>query len=95
MAKKSMKEAANMSASALDTLISGDIQPVENSEAVQDTQKPEKRPQSRLNLKIDTELKEYLQAAAYRESSPQKTVSLTEYLCGLIREDMQKHNGEA
>ena len=48
----------------------------------------------RLNLKIPADLKAYLQAAAYRESSPTHTVSLTEYLCNLVRADMEKHTGE-
>lgn len=45
----------------------------------------------RLNLKIPADIKAYLYAAAYRESSPTKTVSLTEYLCELVRADMEKH----
>ena len=50
-----------------------------------------KVPMERLNLRIPVELREYLQAAAYRESSPKKMVSLTEYLVKIIREDMEKH----
>lgn len=46
---------------------------------------------SRLNLKIPTDIKEYLQAAAYFNSTPQHTVSLTEYLCELVRRDMGEH----
>lgn len=49
------------------------------------------QPLERLNLKIPPEIKAYLQAAAYRESSPTKTVSLTEYLCELVRADMEKY----
>ena len=51
-------------------------------------------PLERLNLKIPPEIKAYLQAAAYRESSPTKTVSLTEYLCELVRADMEKHKDD-
>ena len=45
----------------------------------------------RLNLKIPAEIKEYLQVRAYEESSAKHTVSLTEYLCDLVRADMEKH----
>lgn len=48
----------------------------------------------RLNLKIPVEIREYLQAAAYRESSPKHMVSLTEYLCDLIRKDMELHKDD-
>lgn len=51
-------------------------------------------PLERLNLKIPPEIKAYLQTAAYRESSPTKTVSLTEYLCELVRADMEKHKDD-
>ena len=51
-------------------------------------------PLERLNLKIPPEIKAYLQAAAYRESSPTKTVSLTEYLCELVRADMEKYKDD-
>ena len=42
----------------------------------------------RLNLKVPVEIKKYLYAAAYRESTPEKMVSMTEYLCNLVRKDM-------
>ena len=51
-------------------------------------------PLVRLNLRIPEDIREYLQAAAYRESSPKKTVSLTEYLCQLVREDMERHKDD-
>ena len=51
-------------------------------------------PMERLSLKIPVALKEYLQAAAYRESSPKKMLSLTEYLCQIIREDMERHQAD-
>ena len=45
----------------------------------------------RLNLKIPTEIKEYLTVAAAKESiSRRKPISLTEYLCCLVRQDMKK-----
>lgn len=44
-----------------------------------------------LNLRIPAEIKEYLLAAAYRESSPVKMCSVTEYLVKLVRKDMERH----
>lgn len=64
-------------------------QGVKNTKDAKDA--PEKIPQERLNLKIPADIKEYLYAAAYRESSPTKQVSVTEYLCQLVRADMKKH----
>ena len=48
----------------------------------------------RLNLKLPTDLRAYLQAAAFRESTPEKICSMTEYLCNLIRDDMEKHKND-
>ena len=48
----------------------------------------------RLNLRIPLEIKEYLQEAAYLASSPKKIVSLTEYLCDLVRQDREKRKGD-
>ena len=45
----------------------------------------------RLNLRIPEDIRDYLQAAAYRESTPRKRVSLTEYLCQLVRQDMERN----
>lgn len=106
MAKKSMKAAATAGTSVFDQLVQG-VQDAENVTDVQDVQnvqsvpaarpgRPAKttQPLERLNLKIPADIKEYLQAAAYRESSPKKTVSLTEYLCDLVRADMEKHKDD-
>lgn len=52
-------------------------------------------PQERFNIRIPTELKEYLTIAAARESiATRKTVSPTKYLCGLIRQDMEAHKDD-
>ncbi|MBQ3461969.1 MAG: hypothetical protein IJH36_02480 [Clostridia bacterium] len=106
MAKKSMKAAATAGTSVFDQLVQG-VQDAENVTDAQDVQnvqsvpaarpgRPAKttQPLERLNLKIPADIKEYLQAAAYRESSPKKTVSLTEYLCDLVRADMEKHKDD-
>ena len=106
MAKKSIKDTAAAGTSVFDQIISGNVQDAPDVSDVKDvkdvkdvpkrTGRPPKDtpPLERLNLKIPPEIKAYLQAAAYRESSPTKTVSLTEYLCGLVRADMEKHKGD-
>lgn len=109
MAKKSIKDTAAAGTSVFDQIIQGNIQDAPDVSDVQDVQdvpkvqdapkrtgRPPKTtpPLERLNLKIPPEIKAYLQAAAYRESSPTKTVSLTEYLCELVRADMEKHKGD-
>lgn len=69
-----------------------DVKDVQNAERTKGGRYPKYGgPMERLNLKIPAELKAYLQAAAYRESSPTRTVSSTEYLCQIIREDMERH----
>ena len=106
MAKKSMKAAATAGTTVFDQLVQG-VQDAENVTDAQDVQnvqsvpaarpgRPAKttQPLERLNLKIPADIKEYLQAAAYRESSPKKTISLTEYLCDLVRADMEKHKDD-
>jgi hypothetical protein len=98
MAKKSMKDAAAAGTSVFDQIANGNVQNVENAQDVQNTQDTKAVKHAprmeRLNLKIPADIKEYLQAAAYRESSPKKTVSLTEYLCNLVRADMEKHKDD-
>lgn len=109
MAKKSIKDTAAAGTSVFDQIIQGniqdapdvsDVQDVQDVPKVQDAPKKTGRPPKttppleRLNLKIPPEIKAYLQAAAYRESSPTKTVSLTEYLCELVRADMEKHKDD-
>ena len=45
----------------------------------------------RINLNIPKEVREYLTVAAAKASIEKKaTVSLTEYLCSLVYEDMKK-----
>ena len=74
-----------------------DVKDVLNAQNAQRAKKPGGRPKiydeplERLNLKIPAELKAYLLAAAYRESTPKHLMSVTEYLCKLVREDMEKH----
>ena len=91
MAKK-LKGAAAASADIFDTITRGNT--ADTAEDTQDTQRTPKAPKPeyyRFNLKMPLEYKEYLQAAAYRASSPTKTVTITEYICELVRADMEKN----
>lgn len=106
MAKKNLKDAATAGSSVINTIVNGGVQyaqyatdaqhaeraeNAERAEGAKHTTKKERPKMERLNLSIPAEIKEYLQEAAYRESSPQKFVSLTQYLCQLVRADMEKH----
>ena len=96
MAKK-LKGAAAASADIFDTIARGntsDTIDTEDTQDTQDTQRTLKAPKPeyyRFNLKMPLEYKDYLQAAAYRASSPTKTVTITEYICELVRADMEKN----
>lgn len=97
MAKK-LKGAAAASADIFDTIARGntaDTADTQDTQGTQDTQRTPKAPKPeyyRFNLKMPLEYKEYLQAAAYRASSPEKTVTITEYICELVRADMEKNS---
>ena len=99
MAKK-LKGAAAASADIFDTIARGNTADTADStdtQDTQDTQRTQKAPKPeyyRFNLKMPLEYKEYLQAAAYRASSPEKTITITEYLCELVRADMEKNGGQ-
>ena len=96
MAKK-LKGAAAASADIFDTIARGNTADTIDTEDTQDTQDTQRTPKApkpeyyRFNLKMPLEYKEYLQAAAYRASSPEKTVTITEYICELVRADMEKN----
>ena len=93
MAKK-LKGAAAASADIFDTIARGnttDTADTTDTQDTQDTRNTQKPEYYRFNLKMPLEYKEYLQAAAYRASSPEKTITLTEYLCELVRADMEKN----
>ena len=102
MAKK-LKGAAAASADIFDTIARGntadtsDTVDTTDTQDTQDTQRTPKAPKPeyyRFNLKMPLEYKDYLQAAAYRASSPTKTVTITEYICELVRADMEKNGGQ-
>ena len=96
MAKK-LKGAAAASADIFDTIARGNTADTADSTDTQDTQDTQRTPKApkpeyyRFNLKMPLEYKDYLQAAAYRASSPTKTVTITEYICELVRADMEKN----
>lgn len=93
--KKSLKDAATAGTSVFDTIIKG-AQNAQDAQDVQDVQDAprvfkEKVQLERLNLKIPAEIKEYLTVAAAKASIKNKrNISLTEYLCELVRADMEK-----
>ena len=99
MAKK-LKGAAAASADIFDTIARGNTADTIDTEDTQDTQGTQRTPKApkpeyyRFNLKMPLEYKDYLQAAAYRASSPTKTVTITEYICELVRADMEKNGGQ-
>ena len=97
---KNLKGAAAASADIFDTIARGNTADTIDTEDTQDTQDTQRTPKApkpeyyRFNLKMPLEYKEYLQAAAYRASSPEKTITITEYLCELVRADMEKNGGQ-
>ena len=99
MAKK-LKGAAAASADIFDTIARGNTADTTDTEDTQDRQDIQSTPKApkpeyyRFNLKMPLEYKDYLQAAAYRASSPTKTVTITEYICELVRADMEKNGGK-
>lgn len=44
-----------------------------------------------LHFVVPVKIRSYLEAAAYRKSTPRYMVSLTEYFCELVYQDMLKH----
>lgn len=91
---KNLKGAAAASADIFDTITRVNTADTVDTTDTQDTQCTPKAPKPeyyRFNLKMPLEYKDYLQAAAYRASSPTKTVTITEYICELVRADMEKN----
>ena len=91
---KNLKGAAAASADIFDTITRGNTADTEDTQDTQRTPKAPKPEYYRFNLKMPLEYKDYLQAAAYRASSPTKTVTITEYICELVRADMEKNGGQ-
>ena len=93
MAKK-LKGAAAASADIFDTIARGNTTDTADTQDTQDARNTQKPVYYRFNLKMPLEYKEYLQAAAYRASSPEKIVTVTEYVCELVRADMERHKDQ-
>ena len=93
MAKK-LKGAAAASADIFDTIARGNTTDTADTQDTQGTRNTQKPVYYRFTLKMPLEYKEYLQAAAYRASSPEKIVTVTEYICELVRADMEKNGGQ-
>lgn len=93
MAKKNIKAAAETGASTLYNTIVHGTQDTPDTQSVQSVQYTADTPKEywRLNLRLPIEFKDYIQAQAYRQSNEKHTVSATEYLCNLIREDMERN----
>ena len=97
---KNLKGAAAASADIFDTITRGNVQDTEAVQYVQDAQNAkdvnkEGIELARLNLKIPAEIKEYLTVAAAKASIEQRrNISLTQYLCELVRADMEKNGGQ-
>lgn len=96
--EEAMREMGILEGKAVDNVLNA--KGVKNAKDVQDVQNAKRKlkeaaiTQERLNLRIPSDIKQYLYEAAYRESSPTKQVSVTEYLCQLVRDDMKKHKGK-
>ena len=85
---KGFKEAAENQKPVYATIMGA--QGTQDTQSTQDTKKQE---YYRFNLKMPYEYKGYLQQAAFKASTPTNLVTVTEYICNLIRADMEK-NGE-
>ena len=97
---KNLKGAAAASADIFDAITRGNVQDAEavqyaqNGQNAKDVNK-EGIELARLNLKIPAEIKEYLTVAAAKASIEQRrNISLTQYLCELVRADMEKNGGQ-
>lgn len=86
MAKKSFIKATESSQDIYEQIARGtrDILDTQNTKDI-------KKEYYRFNLKMPIEYKDYLQEAAYKASNPKKVVTMTEYICRLIEEDMKRN----
>lgn len=83
---KSFKKATEGAQDIYEQIARGGAQPKQDTRDTKDT----KKEYYRFNLKMPMEYKDYLQEAAYKASSPTKTITITEYICNLIAEDMER-----
>ena len=94
MAKDFKTNATAGAQSIYDELTKGGSAPKAETPAVKRTKRAKYPSEERLNIAIPAYIKEYLQAAAYRESNAKHTVSITEYICDLVAADMEKHKDD-
>ena len=88
---KGFKEAAESQKPVYATIMGA--QGTQDTQSAQDTKDTKKQEYYRFNLKMPYEYKGYLQQAAFKASTPANLVTVTEYICNLMRADMEK-NGE-
>ena len=73
---------------SLNAQATADMEATQAAEGTKDTKQ-----YYRFNLKLPMAYKEYLQTAAYAASTPQHITTITEYLVNLVKEDMERHEG--
>ena len=92
---KNLKGAAAASADIFDTITRGNTADTVDTQDTQHTPKTPKPEYYRFNLKMPLKYKEYLTGAAAKASIEQRrNISLTQYLCELVRADMEKNGGQ-
>ena len=74
---------------SLNAQATADMEATQAAEDIKNT----KQQYYRFNLKLPMAYKEYLQTAAYAASTPQHITTITEYLVNLVKEDMERHEG--
>lgn len=84
---KDLKKAISESTDIFDIIATTNTQNTSDTEDTPST----KKEFYRFNLKMPIEYKDHLQSAAYHASTPHKTVTITEYICELIKADMQNN----
>lgn len=93
---KNLKGAGSASINTLDTIAMGNTNNTPNTTDTENTSNTlntkKKETTYRFNLIMPLSYKAYLQKAAYEASSPEKTVSITEYICDLIKADIEKNS---
>ena len=95
---KDVAGAMGISAEWLSTLLRQEVSDAKKAEILKAAQLVKdkgfvKVETKRIVFRTPVHLYEYLQMAAFRESDAEHIVTVKEYLCNLIEEDMKKHNG--
>jgi len=94
MAKKAdLRQAAQTGAkSVFETIATGDTQDTKDTRNTTDTEDTATA-YYRFNLKMPAEYQVYLRRAAYKASTPDHQVSITEYLNKIIADDIERNGG--